>query len=96
MIDVSSGGLDPRQQIPAGPGFQVPFARQVREGSSLPVGTVGLITNAAQAEQVLLDGAADAVLMARAWLRDPSWALNAARELGVDVAWPSQYERAKL
>lgn len=96
LVDVSSGGLDPRQQIPLGPGYQVPFARQVRDGSGLPVGAVGLITDAEQAEQVLVDGSADAVIMARAWLRDPSWAQAAARELGDDVAWPAQYERAKL
>ena len=95
LIDVSSGGLDPRQQIPVGPGYQVPLARQVRDGSGLPVGAVGMITDAQQAEQVLVDGSADVVLMARAWLRDPHWALNAARELGVDVVWPAQYERAK-
>ena len=94
LIDVSSGGLDARQQIPAGPGYQVPFARQIREGSGVAVGAVGLITDAQQAEQVLVDGSADAVLMARAWLRDPHWALHAAQALGDTFPWPSQYERA--
>jgi 2,4-dienoyl-CoA reductase-like NADH-dependent reductase (Old Yellow Enzyme family) len=95
LIDVSSGGLDPRQQIPVGPGYQVPLARQVREGSGLPVGAVGLITEPQQAEQILADGSADAVLLARAVLRDPHWPLRAAAELGDDVTWPLQYERAK-
>ena len=96
FIDVSSGGLDPRQQVQAGPGYQVPLARRVREGSGLPVGAVGLITEAQQAEQVLVDGSADVVLLARALLRDPHWPLHAAAELGDDVEWPRQYARAKL
>jgi 2,4-dienoyl-CoA reductase-like NADH-dependent reductase (Old Yellow Enzyme family) len=95
LVDVSSGGLDHRQEIPLGPGYQVPLAARVREGGGLPVAAVGLITEAHQAEQVLIDGAADAVLLARAVLRDPHWPLNAARELGDDVDWPQQYARAK-
>jgi 2,4-dienoyl-CoA reductase-like NADH-dependent reductase (Old Yellow Enzyme family) len=71
----------------------VPFARAVREGSGLPVAGVGLITEPAQAEQILAEGSADAVLLARALLRDPSWPLRAAHELGA-VVWPSQYLRA--
>jgi 2,4-dienoyl-CoA reductase-like NADH-dependent reductase (Old Yellow Enzyme family) len=94
LIDVSSGGLVPEQKIVLGPGYQVPFARAVREGSGLPTGAVGLITEPAQAEQVLAEGSADAVLLARALLRDPSWPLRAANELGVQVRWPVQYERA--
>jgi 2,4-dienoyl-CoA reductase-like NADH-dependent reductase (Old Yellow Enzyme family) len=94
LVDVSSGGLAPEQQIVAGPGYQVPFARAVREGSGLPTAAVGLITEPQQAEQVLAEGSADAVLLARAILRDPMWPLRAAHELGVDVAWPPQYERA--
>jgi 2,4-dienoyl-CoA reductase-like NADH-dependent reductase (Old Yellow Enzyme family) len=96
LIDVSSGGLDPRQQVPLGPGYQVPLARQVREGCGLPVGAVGLITEPRQAEQVLAEGSADAVLLARAVLRDPHWPLTAARELGDDISWPDQYARAKV
>jgi len=93
LIDVSSGGLVPEQQVVAGPGYQVPFARAVREGTGLPVAAVGLITEPCQAEQVLAEGSADAVFLARALLRDPSWPLRAAHELGVDVAWPPQYAR---
>jgi 2,4-dienoyl-CoA reductase-like NADH-dependent reductase (Old Yellow Enzyme family) len=96
LIDVSSGGLDPRQEVPVGPGYQVPLARRVREGSGLPVAAVGLITEPLQAEQVLTDGSADAVLLARAVLRDPHWPLTAARELGDDISWPDQYARAKV
>jgi 2,4-dienoyl-CoA reductase-like NADH-dependent reductase (Old Yellow Enzyme family) len=94
LIDVSSGGLVPEQQVVTGPGYQVPFARAVREGSGLPVAAVGLITEPGQAEQVLAESSADAVFLARALLRDPSWPLRAAHELGVEVAWPPQYARA--
>jgi 2,4-dienoyl-CoA reductase-like NADH-dependent reductase (Old Yellow Enzyme family) len=94
LIDVSSGGNAPAD-IPVGPGYQVPAARAVRAGSGLPVTAVGLITDAHQAEQVLVDGAADAVLVARVALRDPHWPLRAAHELGVAdrVRWQPQYER---
>jgi 2,4-dienoyl-CoA reductase-like NADH-dependent reductase (Old Yellow Enzyme family) len=95
LVDVSSGGLSPEQQITLGPGYQVPFARQVREGSGLPVAAVGLITSPRQAEQVLADGAADAVVMARELLRNPHWPLLAAAELGEGTdLWPDQYLRA--
>ena len=95
LVDVSSGGNVPTQQIAVGPGYQVPFARAVREGAGVPTAAVGLITEPAQAEQVLAEGSADAVLLARALLRDPHWVLRAAGELGDDVAWPPQYARAK-
>ena len=95
LVDVSSGGLVPHQQIVLGPGYQVPFARAVREGAGLPVAAVGLITEPAQAEAVLADGSADAVMLARALLRDPHWPLRAARELGGEVRWPEQYLRAR-
>ncbi len=96
LIDVSSGGLDPRQQIAVGPGYQVPFAEAVRQGSGLPVAAVGLITEPEQAEQILADERADAVLLARALLRDPSWPQHAAERLGDSrVHWPVQYGRAR-
>ncbi len=95
LIDVSSGGLSPEQQISVGPGYQVPFAREVREGSGLPVAAVGLLTEPRQVEQVLAEGAADAVVMARELLRNPHWPLLAAAELGEDTGlWPAQYLRA--
>ncbi len=94
LIDVSSGGLVAHQQISVFPGYQVPLAETVRQGGRIPVSAVGLITAAEQAEQVLADGAADAIFAGREWLRDPHFALRAAHELGADVAWPPQYERA--
>jgi 2,4-dienoyl-CoA reductase-like NADH-dependent reductase (Old Yellow Enzyme family) len=94
LVDVSSGGNDPRQKITLGPGYQVPFARTIRERSGLPVAAVGLITEPAQADKILVEESADAVLLARALLREPSWPQRAAFELGDDVSWPAQYERA--
>jgi 2,4-dienoyl-CoA reductase-like NADH-dependent reductase (Old Yellow Enzyme family) len=94
LIDVSSAGLSPEQQVELRPGYQVPFAREVRDGSGLPVAAVGLITEAEQAEGILREGDADAILLARAVLRDPNWPLRAAHELGVEIDWPKQYERA--
>ncbi len=94
LLDVSSGGNVARAPIPVGPGYQVPLARTIREESGLPVVSVGMITEPAQAEQILVDKAADAVMLARELLRDPHWPLRAAHTLGVDVRWPAQYERA--
>ena len=93
LIDVSSGGLVPHQRIESGPGYQVPFARAVRRGSGLPVAAVGLITEPVQAEQVLVEGSADAILLGRVELRDPYWPLRAAHQLGDAVSWPEQYRR---
>jgi 2,4-dienoyl-CoA reductase-like NADH-dependent reductase (Old Yellow Enzyme family) len=96
LIDVSSGGNSPAQQIVSGPGYQVAFAALIRRDSGLPTAAVGLITEAEQAEQVLADRSADAVLLARAVLRNPHWPQEAARTLGDEVYWPKQYERARL
>ncbi len=96
LVDVSSAGNDPRQSVAVGPGYQVPFAAQVRAGAGVPTGAVGLITEPKQAEEVVAEGSADVVLMARAFLREPHWVLRAAHELGADVAWPPQYLRARL
>lgn len=95
LIDVSSGGLVAHQRISVFPGYQVDLADTVRQGGRIPTSAVGLITAAAQAEQVLADGAADAIFAGREWLRDPHFGLRAAYELGADVAWPPQYERAR-
>ena len=95
LIDVSSGGLVAHQRISVSPGYQVPLAATVRQGGRIPVSAVGLITAAARAEQVLADGAADAIFAGREWLRDPHFALRAAHELGAEIAWPPQYERAR-
>ncbi len=95
LMDCSSGGLVPRARIPVGPGFQVPFAEAVRREVGIAVGAVGLITSPAQAEQIVANGQADAVLLARELLRNPYWPLDAARALGVDLPWPPQYRLAK-
>ncbi len=95
LVDCSSGGLVPDAVIPAGPGFQVPFAERIRKEAEIATGAVGVITDPVQAEHIVRTGQADAVLMAREFLRDPYWPLHAARELAADVDWPPQYERAK-
>jgi 2,4-dienoyl-CoA reductase-like NADH-dependent reductase (Old Yellow Enzyme family) len=94
LIDCSSGGLVPGAKIPIAPGYQVPFAAAIREEVEIATGAVGLITEAKQAEEIVSKGEADLVFLARAMLRDPYWAIHAARELHVDVAYPSQYARA--
>jgi 2,4-dienoyl-CoA reductase-like NADH-dependent reductase (Old Yellow Enzyme family) len=95
LIDCSTGGNVPTATIPVGPGYQVPFAEQIRREAGIMTGAVGLITTAAEAESVVAGGQADLVLLAREFLREPYFPLMAAQELGVDVPWPVQYERAK-
>jgi 2,4-dienoyl-CoA reductase-like NADH-dependent reductase (Old Yellow Enzyme family) len=94
LLDVSSGGNDHRQQIPVGPGYQVAFAESIRRETGLPTGAVGLITEPAQADQIVRSGQADLVLLARELLRDPYWPLRAAAALHQPESWPVQYERA--
>jgi 2,4-dienoyl-CoA reductase-like NADH-dependent reductase (Old Yellow Enzyme family) len=96
LIDVSSGGLASHQQITVGPGYQVPFARRVRHDGDIPTAAVGLITEAQQAEDIIVNGDADMVLLAREVLRNPHWPLLAAHQLGDAGSWPSQYVRARL
>ncbi|NOD85900.1 MULTISPECIES: NADH:flavin oxidoreductase/NADH oxidase [unclassified Ruegeria] len=93
-IHVSSGGNSPLQKIPVGPGYQTGFAAAVRQSVSARVITVGQIVNGHQAETVLRLGAADLVAVARRHLHDPRWTWRAAEELGVDLTYPKQYERA--
>ncbi|HJV62042.1 MAG TPA: hypothetical protein VJ743_13925, partial [Albitalea sp.] len=95
FVDVSSGGISPLQQIPLGPGYQVPFAERIRADAALPVMAVGLITTAAQAEGIVASGKADLVALARAMLYDPRWPWHAAAELGAQVEAPPQYLRAQ-
>jgi 2,4-dienoyl-CoA reductase-like NADH-dependent reductase (Old Yellow Enzyme family) len=95
LLDCSSGGNAAHAKIPVGPGYQVPFAAAVRKEVGMPTGAVGLITDAKQAEAIVASGQADAVFLARQLLRDPYWPLHAAHELGADITWPKQYERAK-
>jgi len=95
LIDCSSGGAVPHAKVEIGPGYQVPFARAIRHDVGIATGAVGLITEARQAEEIVANGSADAVLLARAFLRDPYWPRHAAKTLGVEVAWPEQYARAE-
>jgi 2,4-dienoyl-CoA reductase-like NADH-dependent reductase (Old Yellow Enzyme family) len=94
LIDCSSGGNVPRATIPVGPGYQTRFAEQIRREADILTGTVGMITSPTQAEHVLVSGQADAVVVAREFLRDPYWPLRAARELRQPIPWPVQYLRA--
>ncbi|MGJ5832657.1 NADH:flavin oxidoreductase/NADH oxidase [Streptomyces ossamyceticus] len=94
LLDVSTGGNASGVRIPVGPGYQVPFAARVRDEAGMPVAAVGLITEPEQAEKILANGEADAVLLGRELLRTPSWARQAARELGGEVHVPEQYHRS--
>ncbi|MFD1657701.1 NADH:flavin oxidoreductase/NADH oxidase [Streptomyces caeni] len=94
LLDVSTGGNAAGVHVPAGPGYQVPFANRVKAETSLPVAAVGLITEAGQAEKILVSGEADAVFLGRELLRNPSFARLAARELGAAVRVPEQYHRS--
>jgi 2,4-dienoyl-CoA reductase-like NADH-dependent reductase (Old Yellow Enzyme family) len=93
-IDVSSGGISPRQRIVPAPGYQVPLAQQVRAATGLTTIAVGLISDAQQAEDIVASGKADMVALARAMLYDPRWPWHAAAELGGVVHGPPQYWRA--
>jgi len=94
LVDASSGGVVSWARITVGPGYQVPFAEQIRREAGVMTGAVGMITEAKQADEIIRSGQADLVLLARAFLRDPYWPLHAARELGLKVAPPVQYGRA--
>jgi 2,4-dienoyl-CoA reductase-like NADH-dependent reductase (Old Yellow Enzyme family) len=94
-IHVSSGGLTPAQQIPLGPGYQVPLARAVKASTNLPVVAVGLITEFEQAEAIVGTGDADLVALARAILYDPRWPWHAAAHFGATVKAPPQYLRSQ-
>ena len=95
LIDCSSGGNSHAQKIALKPLYQVPFAEKIKNESGILTGAVGLITTPKEAEEILKAGQADIILLARELLRDPYFPLHAAKELGVDVTWPVQYERAK-
>ena len=92
LIDVSSGGVVPAAIHPF-PGYQVPYADTIREQAKIATGAVGLITSALQAEEILQNDRADIVLLARELLRDPYWPYTAAKELGVEIESPTQYNR---
>jgi 2,4-dienoyl-CoA reductase-like NADH-dependent reductase (Old Yellow Enzyme family) len=94
LIDCSSGGNVPNAKIPVGAGYQTAFAERIRREAGIMTGAVGMITSPVQAEHIIQTGQADAVIMAREFLRDPYWPLRAARELDQSIAWPVQYLRA--
>ncbi len=96
LFDISSGGLVDYQAVPVGPAYQAHLAAGLKQSARVPVGSVGLITDAQQAESLLTTGQADFILAGREWLRDPHFALRAASELGESIDyWPVQYERAR-
>jgi 2,4-dienoyl-CoA reductase-like NADH-dependent reductase (Old Yellow Enzyme family) len=94
LIDCSSGGNVPKADIPLKPGYQVPFAAQIKHETGLLTGAVGMITEAAQAHAIVRGGDADVVLLAREFLRQPYWPVQAAKELGAPVHVVDQYARA--
>lgn len=94
LIDVSSGGLVPHVKIPAGPGYQTPFAERIRREADIATGAVGMIIEPAQADHIIRTGQADLVFIARELLRDPYWPLHAAADLHKQSSWPVQYLRS--
>lgn len=96
LIDCSSGGLVSYAKIPLGPGYQVPFAARIKKETGILTGAVGLITGVHQSEDIIREGKADLILLARTSLREPYFALHAAHMLDDDITWPKQYQRAKL
>jgi 2,4-dienoyl-CoA reductase-like NADH-dependent reductase (Old Yellow Enzyme family) len=97
LIDCSSGGNDPAQEIPIHPGYQIPFARELKRSSGICTAAVGLINSFDLAESVIANGDADLVVLGRTLLADPVWPLRAANALkAANVQWPTQYERANI
>ncbi|WPU95970.1 NADPH dehydrogenase NamA [Mucilaginibacter sabulilitoris] len=95
LIDCSSGGNVANAKIPLKPGYQVEFAEKIKKESGILTGAVGLITTPSQANEIIQEGEADLVFLAREMLRDPHFALRAAHTLDQEIKWPVQYERAK-
>jgi 2,4-dienoyl-CoA reductase-like NADH-dependent reductase (Old Yellow Enzyme family) len=96
LIDASSGGVSHEQKIPLHPGYQVPFADAIRNQAGIATGAVGMITEPTHAAEIVANGRADVVLLARALLADPGWPIRAAKALGVKPEVPKQYLRAAL
>jgi len=94
LVDCSSGGNSPDQVMPLSPGYQVPFAAEIRERAGVLTGAVGLITEAEQAEAILAEGEADAIFLERELLRNPYWPCYAQAQLDGKAAWPDQYIRS--
>jgi 2,4-dienoyl-CoA reductase (NADPH2) len=91
LIDVSTGGLVPHARIPVGKGYQVPFAGRIRREADILTGAVGMITEPEQADEIIQQGCADLILLARALLRDPYWAVHAEAALNGEQHWPISY-----
>jgi 2,4-dienoyl-CoA reductase-like NADH-dependent reductase (Old Yellow Enzyme family) len=94
LVDCSSGGNSPDQVMPLSPGYQVPFAADIRERADVLTGAVGLITESAQAEAILSKGEADAIFLGRELLRNPYWPRYAQAQLDGAADWPKQYIRS--
>ena len=94
LVDCSSGGAVPRAKIPVAPGYQVPFAARIRHEAELATAAVGMITEPAQADEIIASGQADMVFLAREFLREPYWPIKASIVLGGDITEPVQYARA--
>jgi 2,4-dienoyl-CoA reductase-like NADH-dependent reductase (Old Yellow Enzyme family) len=91
LVDCSSGALTPKARIPVGKGYQVPFARRIRDETGIMTGAVGMITEPEHANEIITGGDADLVFLARELLRQPYWTIKAAQDLGVEPTWPIQY-----
>jgi 2,4-dienoyl-CoA reductase-like NADH-dependent reductase (Old Yellow Enzyme family) len=98
LVDCSSGGNDPRQNIPIHPGYQVPFAQRIKEDTGMSTGAIGLINSPDLAESILANGQADLIILGRTLLADPVWPLRAANILKASdkADWPIQYERSNI
>ncbi len=96
VIDVSTGGLVDYQKIEVFTGYQVPFAQKIKQETDLIVGTVGLLSRPSDLENIIQQQKADFISIGREFLRNPYFVLQAAKELGIDISWPNQYERSKL
>lgn len=95
LIDCSSGGNSPAQKITVGPMYQTPFAERIKKETGILTGAVGMINTTTEAASIIQEEKADLVIIARQMLRDPYFALHAAKELHTDIPWPKQYTRAK-
>jgi 2,4-dienoyl-CoA reductase-like NADH-dependent reductase (Old Yellow Enzyme family) len=95
LIDASSGGNVHNAKIAVGPGYQVHFAEAIKGQTGVTTSAVGMITDPAQADEIISSGKSDAIMMAREFLRNPRWPLMAAQALGVDIEWPRQLSRGK-
>lgn len=95
VVDVSSGGAVKEQKIEVGPGYQVPFAKEIKAQTEITTAAVGMITTGEQAELILQNGEADLICIGRALLRNPHWVYEQAKLMGYDIDWVPQYRRAK-